>query len=299
MADVTSRLGLKKPKGSDQISTLSVGPHDIRDSFDVLDDAAIYGESVAASRPAAGLKGRLWRSTDTGQVHLDTGSVWVEIARTDVASTPPGVMMAYGGATAPTGWLSCDGSQVSRTTYAALFGVIGTAYGSGNGSTTFHLPDFRGRTMVGAGSGPSLTSRSVGDKFGEEALPAHIHTTPNHSHTASSNTAGSHSHSMTSDGYHEHYLYFDGSGQTVWHDFIGSGGGLNTVTLRENAATSAVSNYWKAAGAGYHAHMIIDGGSHSHTITVNSGGASTTGSTGTGSHGVMQPSLVATMIIKT
>ncbi len=65
------------------------------------------------------------------------------------ALVPPGVMFDYGGINAPTGYLLCDGSAVSRTTYVDLFNVIGTFYGSGNGTTTFNVPDFRGR--VGAG----------------------------------------------------------------------------------------------------------------------------------------------------
>jgi microcystin-dependent protein len=61
---------------------------------------------------------------------------------------PPGVIWSYGGTTAPPGFLLCDGSAVSRTTYAALFAVIGTTFGAGDGSTTFNLPDLRGRAIV-------------------------------------------------------------------------------------------------------------------------------------------------------
>lgn len=64
-------------------------------------------------------------------------------------STPTGGLLMYAGATAPAGWLVCDGAAVSRTIYAALFAVVGTTYGIGNGSTTFNLPDLRGRTPVG------------------------------------------------------------------------------------------------------------------------------------------------------
>ena len=60
-----------------------------------------------------------------------------------------GFIQMYAGSTAPIGWLMCDGSAVSRTTYADLFDVIGTDYGSGDGSTTFNLPDLRGRVAVG------------------------------------------------------------------------------------------------------------------------------------------------------
>jgi hypothetical protein len=66
---------------------------------------------------------------------------------------PPGVVTAFAGPTAPSGWLSCDGSAVSRTTYANLFAAIGTASGSGDGSTTFNLPDYRGMFLRGVDSG--------------------------------------------------------------------------------------------------------------------------------------------------
>lgn len=62
---------------------------------------------------------------------------------------PPGTMMAYGGKSIPDGWLLCNGALVSRTTYAGLFRAIGTAWGAGDGSTTFKLPDVDGRVMQG------------------------------------------------------------------------------------------------------------------------------------------------------
>ena len=70
-----------------------------------------------------------------------------------------GMFMPYGGTSAPLGYLMCDGSAVSRSTYAALFTVIGTAYGVGDGSTTFNLPDLRQRFVLGkatAGTGATL-----------------------------------------------------------------------------------------------------------------------------------------------
>lgn len=65
------------------------------------------------------------------------------------AGIPVGITSAYAGSVAPDGWLLCTGGAVSRTTYAALFAVLGTTYGSGDGATTFNLPDLRGR-VVGA-----------------------------------------------------------------------------------------------------------------------------------------------------
>ena len=75
-----------------------------------------------------------------------------EIKTTINANTPVGCINLYAGSTAPTGWLICDGSAVSRTTYANLFSVIGTTYGTGNGSTTFNLPNLKGKVPVGLNS---------------------------------------------------------------------------------------------------------------------------------------------------
>jgi len=81
---------------------------------------------------------------------------------TDAALNPPGIIMAYGGTTAPnTGWLICNGGAYSRTTYAALFAVIGTSYGAGDGSTTFNVPDLRGRFPVGADGGAEFTANGT------------------------------------------------------------------------------------------------------------------------------------------
>ena len=72
-------------------------------------------------------------------------------ARTNIGADaiPPGTMMAYGGKSVPDGWLLCNGALVSRTIYAKLFAAIGTAWGAGDGSTTFKLPDADGRVMQG------------------------------------------------------------------------------------------------------------------------------------------------------
>ena len=81
------------------------------------------------------------------------------------ALCPAGAIMAFGGTNIPTGWLICDGSVVSRTTYANLFAVLGTAWGIGDGSATFNLPDMRGNFLRGvdngAGNDPDTTDRTV------------------------------------------------------------------------------------------------------------------------------------------
>ena len=83
------------------------------------------------------------------------------------SGTPSGIITAYGGTSAPSGWLLCYGQAISRTTYADLFTAIGTTYGSGDGSTTFNLPDLRGRVVagqddMGGSSANRLTNQSGG-----------------------------------------------------------------------------------------------------------------------------------------
>lgn len=88
---------------------------------------------------------------------------------------PSGTIFSYGGSSAPNGYILCDGRAVSRTTYSELYGVIGTRYGSGDGSTTFNIPDLSGKIAVGYKSGDGTFGNigaSVGDK--EEELIAQI-----------------------------------------------------------------------------------------------------------------------------
>lgn len=100
-------------------------------------------------------------------------------------AAPVGVVTMFAGSSAPATWLLCDGSAVSRTTYAALFTVIGTTYGAGNGSTTFNVPDFRGVFPKGAGT----TNRAAGvdangnyyagtlGTYSQDKMQGHIHKT--------------------------------------------------------------------------------------------------------------------------
>lgn len=92
-----------------------------------------------------------------------------------------GFIQMFAGSTAPTGWLMCDGSAVSRTTYADLFAVIGTAYGSGDGTTTFNVPDLRGRVAVGKSSDTEFDT--LGETGGEKKHTLTIQEMPSHAHT--------------------------------------------------------------------------------------------------------------------
>lgn len=99
-------------------------------------------------------------------------------------SEPAGIIMPFAGTVAPENYLFCDGSAVSRTTYATLFGVIGTTFGAGDGSSTFNLPDLSGRVPLGVSSTHLLgtTGGSETVTLTEAELPAHTHEVPQHGH---------------------------------------------------------------------------------------------------------------------
>jgi microcystin-dependent protein len=108
---------------------------------------------------------------------IPTGTVWDTLA-----------------SMAPTGWLLMQGQLVSRTTYANLFALIGTTYGAGDGTTTFALPDARGRGTISAGQGTGLTNRVLGVNGGEESHVLTITELAAHNHSASQ---GTHTHTYT------------------------------------------------------------------------------------------------------
>lgn len=142
-----------------------------------------------------------------------------------IGAPPTGTIQQFAGSAAPsTDWLLCDGSAISRTFYAALFAVIGTTYGGGDGSTTFNLPDLRGRIAVGfALSGGHIDVSALGNNEGTALAnrrPKHPHTNglsashnltlPNHGHSHSL-TLPNHGHSISDPGHVHNVTYVNGS----------------------------------------------------------------------------------------
>jgi hypothetical protein len=123
---------------------------------------------------------------------------------------PIGTMQMYAAEIAPDGWLLCDGSAVSRTSYSGLFSLLGINFGAGDASTTFNLPDMRGRIPVGYASGGHSDVSTLGNNEGITSAnvayrrPKHKHsnnitfnsslTLPNHTHTINYSNYG-HTHS--------------------------------------------------------------------------------------------------------
>lgn len=108
---------------------------------------------------------------------------------------PPGAVVQYAGAAAPSGWFICDGSAISRTTYSDLFTAIGVLYGSGDGSLTFNLPDARGRVIAGyAPSGGHSDVSTLGNNDGVTLANRRPKHRQSHSLAIS---GGSHAHNVT------------------------------------------------------------------------------------------------------
>lgn len=107
--------------------------------------------------------------------------------------TPVGTVLPYAGSDEPEGYFLCNGGVHSRTTQAALYAVIGITYGAGDGSTTFNVPDLRGKVPAMLGDGNLIATDAGKDVWTEDDLPAHGHTTSTngaHTHPILRTTAG-------------------------------------------------------------------------------------------------------------
>lgn len=177
---VDSDMNLIKQVGNQILTTMGVYTDDWNSATTyAIGEIAIYDNRIFKN-----LTG-----TNTATTPDQDTTNWEETTISSMAAgaasgdtLPIGSIVPYGTTTAPTNWLVCDGSAVSRTTYANLFAVIGTSFGSGDGSTTFNLPDLRGRVPVGQKDNDSDFD-GMGVTGGEKTHILTIQEMPSHKHT--------------------------------------------------------------------------------------------------------------------
>jgi len=167
----------------------------------------------------------------------------------NIFGTPVGSVLAFAGTSAPSGFVECDGSAISRNTYSGLFAAIGITHGNGDGLNTFNIPDCRGRTHFG--KAPSGTFQTLGATGGTQT---HNHTTTGHTHPLNNHThsVASHSHSLDTAGNHGHTDHF----------------ALNQAGRFQSGITAHFNN------AGSHNHGGSTGGTALSTSTMNSSAGS-------------------------
>lgn len=185
------------------------------------------------------------------------------------AMVPTGSTQMFAGLTAPRGWLIADGRAVSRTTYAALFAVIGTTYGAGDGSTTFNLPDMRGVVVRGVDRGRNLDPARVQGSYQGDLFASH-----SHNNTATSGSSGEHDHGRGS-------MEITGSfSQGYVYNLTAGSGAFTTTGTGRQPGTSEGSGRWNTtanfrASRSWSGRTTLEGG-HTHPISLNN--ASTGGS---------------------
>jgi microcystin-dependent protein len=244
--------------------------------------ADTYTTNLALTKPEIGSSRDTWGSKINAD--LDVLDQFLGFAG------PIGMVVDFAGPQAPAGWLICDGRLLSRTTYSALFAVIGIYWGAGDGSTTFALPPASGRALIGAGTVIDTAGTSTTFTFAQRtgatgraiaqanlpnyqltatAVPAHSHggtTAAGANHTHSMDAQGSHSHSMDSQGSHAHTGATDGQGNhqhNVTAAYVGAGFFING-----SSGVSANNQTLQTDIQGLHYHNVSTDtqGGHVHTL---------------------------------
>lgn len=201
-------------------------------------------------------------------------------------SEPAGIVMPFAGTVEPQGYLFCDGSAVSRDTYAALFAAIGTTYGAGDGSTTFNLPDLTGRVAIGVSGTHALgtTGGEASHVLSAQEIPSHDHEVPQHTHRNSIKaTTPSLAHTITQPN----FTYAKPKA-------ISTQRGSQAVYYWFKAATGTASKVTNATVSDHDATACTMGGSITDCAALTSGSAGSGGA-----HNNMQPYTAVNFIIST
>ena len=197
---VAGRALLAGAANSDQRTALGLGALAVLSTVGAtqIDNAAVTYAKIQNVTQAR-LLGRYTASNGAPQeislgsglsLNSTTGELTATAGDPAPATFPIGMIIWSAQAETPADWLACNGAAVSRTSYAELFAAIGTTFGVGDGSTTFNVPDLRGRGMIGSGTGSGLTARTQGQSGGAETHVLSPTEMPSHSHDIQTLQAG-------------------------------------------------------------------------------------------------------------
>lgn len=247
------------------------------------------GVCTSTTRPSQPYIGQLIFETDTFAMNFWNGSAWQ-----GAISAPAGTVNSFAGSSAPSGWLLCAGQTVSRTQYAGLFAVIGTTYGAGDGSTTFTLPDLRGRVIAGeddmggtaanrlTSGGAGINGTVLGAAGGAETvtLTSAQSGVPAHGHGSTGGQSQSHTHTGTTGT--ENYSSF---GLAY----------LQNQSSRSFSQITANPAIWASIDGYSHTHSFTtNNANQDHTHTVNNN----TAANASQAHTNTQPTIILNYIIK-
>ena len=191
--------------------------------------------------------GSIYYDSVTSSMRFYDGTSWSTVGSSSTIDMPIGSVQPWLGASAPSGWLLCTGQAVSRSTYSSLFSIVSTRFGTGDGTTTFNLPDLQGYQVVGAAAGSGNIDSTGTFRAG---------ITDSYSVASHSGTAAAHSHSFTYTAFTE-----------TQHDYTHS----HTATVAETTVTLTAHTYTDTSNAGQ---------SHTHTPSNASGASQTATATG-------------------
>lgn len=171
-----------------------------------LDGKAASSHTHAAADITSGVlaTARLGTGSASTSTFLRGDGTW---AAAGGGSAPIGMIAPFAGSTVPTGWLLCYGQNVSRTTYAALFNILGTAFGSGSSGSTFGLPDLRGRVVAGLNNMGGTSSSALNGQFWSSTLGT-SGAGGSQSHMLSNSEMPMHNHSTIAYGYFNAYVAY-------------------------------------------------------------------------------------------
>ncbi len=207
-----------------------------------------------------------------------------------------GEIITFGGLATPEGWLQCNGSEVAIAAYPRLSQALGTSWGAltngagAAGVTHFRLPDLRGRSLIGAGTGAGLTNRAIGQLMGSEThtltateMPSHNHTQDAHNHAQNPHNHTQDAHNHTQNPHSHNYNWF-----AAPNAVNGLSVAVGSLTAQTNIAASV------AATATNNAATATN---QAATATNNAATATNQASGGGAAHNNMQPSAVVNYLI--